>query len=363
MDRRNFIATAGLGAVGSTLAAPALAQSQPEVIWRLQSSYPKSLNTIYGAADSFAKAVTEATDGRFQIQVFAAGEIIPPLSIVDGVQRGTVEMGQTGSYFYIGQDPAFAFGTCIPFGPNARQQNGWFYEGGGNDLFNEFCATYDLVHFPGGNTGTQMGGWFRKEINSAEDLKGLKMRIGGLAGNVLQRLGLVPTQIAAGDIYPSLERGTIDAAEFVGPQDDQNLGLSKIAPFYYFPGFWEGAASLSFFINLEKWKALPASYQSIVRTAAMAAGTEMTAKYDVQNPIALARLLSEGTQLRAFPQDVLQKSYAAAREVYAELGEKSPAFKKLLDHQMEYRDRTYQWWRISDYSYDTLMLRAAQEQW
>jgi len=363
MKRRNFIGAVGLGTAGAALARPAIAQSSPEISWRLQSSYPKSLNTIYGASDSFSKFVSEATDGKFKIQVFAAGELIPPLSIVDGVQSGTVEMGHTGSYFYIGKDPAFAFGTCIPFGPNARQQNGWFYQGGGNDLFNEFCATYQMFHLPIGNTGTQMGGWFRKEIKSVDDLRGLKMRIGGLAGNVLSKLGLVPTQIAAGDIYPSLERGTIDAAEFVGPYDDQSLGFAKIAPYYYFPGFWEGAASMSLFINLDKWNSLPERYRAVMQQAAMAAGTEMTAKYDVQNPIALRALAAEGMQLRAFPVDVLEKSYAAASELYVELSERSPAFKKLLDHQIAFRDQTYQWWQISDFSYDSLMLRARQEKW
>ncbi len=363
MKRRNFIGALGVGTVTSALARPAIAQSSPEINWRLQSSYPKSLNTIYGAGDSFSKFVSEATDGKFKIQVFAAGELIPPLSIVDGVQGGTVEMGHTGAYFYIGKDPAFAFGTCIPFGPNARQQNGWFYQGGGNDLYNEFCSTYQLYHLPIGNTGTQMGGWFRKEIKSVADLRGTKMRIGGLAGTVLQKLGLVPTQIAAGDIYPSLERGTIDAAEFVGPFDDQSLGLSKIAPYYYFPGFWEGSASMSLFINLNKWNELPERYRAVMNQAAMAAGAEMTAKYDAQNPIALRKLVAEGTQLRAFPVDVLKESYAAARELYAELSEQSPAFKKLLEHQTTFQDQTYQWWQIADYSFDTLMLRAKHEKW
>ena len=278
MKRREFVKGVGIAAAATAVAKPAIAQSAPVINWRLQSSYPTSLETIYGACQVFSKAVAEASDNRFRIQVFAAGEIVPPLSIVDGVQNGTVEMGQTASYFYIGKDPTFAFGTAIPFGPNTRQQNAWFYHAGGNDLLNEFYATYKLYHLPVGGTGTQMGGWFRKEIKSKADLQGLKMRIGGLAGTVLQRLGLVPQQLAAGDVYTALERGAIDAAEFVGPYDDEKLGLVKIAPYYYVPGFWEGAASLSFFINLDKWNELPAGYQSLVRTAALAAGTDMLAK-------------------------------------------------------------------------------------
>lgn len=366
MERRTFIKTAGAAATGlaaTSVASPAIAQSQPSVTWRLQSTYPMSLDTIYGACQVLSKAVAEASDNRFKIQVFAAGEIIPPLAIVDGVQNGTVEMGQTGSYFYIGKDPAFAFGTGIPFGPNTRQQNAWFYQGGGNDLLNEFYAGYKLFHLPSGGTGTQMGGWFRKEIRSKADLNGLKMRIGGLAGNLLQRLGIVPTQIAPGDIYTSLERGVLDAAEFVGPFDDERLGLVKIAPNYYYPGFWEGAASLSFFINLDKWNELPAGYKSLLKTAAMAASTDMTAKYDTLNPAALRRLIGAGAQLKAFPQDLLQEAYRASGDLYKELAEKSPAFKKIFDHQMAFRDAVYPWWQISDYTYDTLMIQAMRGRW
>jgi TRAP-type mannitol/chloroaromatic compound transport system substrate-binding protein len=361
MKRREFMKAAGLGVAASGVAMPAIAQSTPTINWRLQSSYPTSLDTIYGACKVLSQAVAEATDNKFKIQVFAAGEIIPPLSIVDGVQNGTVEMGHTGSYFYIGKDPSFAFGTGIPFGPNTRQQQAWFYHGGGNDLLNEFYATYKLYHLPLGGTGTQMGGWFRKEIKSKADLAGLKMRIGGLAGNVLQRLGLVPTQLAAGDIYTSLERGTLDAAEFVGPFDDEKLGLAKIAPYYYYPGFWEGAASLSLFVNLDKWNELPPGYKSVLNTAAGYAAADMLAKYDAQNPAALRRLVANGAQLRAFPQDLLQESYKAATALYAEMGASNPTFKKILDHQMAFRNQVYPWTQISDFSYDSLMLLAMRQ--
>jgi len=212
---------------------PAIAQIAPELKWRLTSSFPKSLDTIYGAAEVFAKFVAEATDNRFQIQCFPAGEIVPGLQAADKVSDGTVEMAHTCSYYYWGKDPAFAFGTAVPFGLNSRQQNAWFYHGGGNELLNEFYAPYNFIGMPGGNTGAQMGGWFRKEIKTVEDLKGVKMRIAGFAGAVMQKLGVVPQQIAGGEIYPSLEKGTIDAAEWVGPYDDQKLGFNKVAPFYY----------------------------------------------------------------------------------------------------------------------------------
>jgi len=234
MDRRRFITTSGtLAAAATTLAAPAIAQIAPELKWRLTSSFPKSLDTIYGAAEVFAKFVAEATDNRFQIQCFPAGEIVPGLQAADKVSDGTVEMAHTCSYYYWGKDPAFAFGTAVPFGLNSRQQNAWFYHGGGNELLNEFYAPYNFIGMPGGNTGAQMGGWFRKEIKTVEDLKGVKMRIAGFAGAVMQKLGVVPQQIAGGEIYPSLEKGTIDAAEWVGPYDDQKLGFNKVAPFYY----------------------------------------------------------------------------------------------------------------------------------
>jgi hypothetical protein len=185
--------------------------------------------------------LAEATDNRFQIQTFAAGEIVPGLQALDAVQNGTVELCHTAAYYYIGKDPTFAVCCAIPFGPNTRQQNAWFYNGGGNELVNEFVKKFNLYALPGGGTGTQMGGWFRKEINTLEDLKGLKFRIGGYAGRTFQKLGSVPQQIAGGDIYPALEKGAIDAAEWVGSYDDEKLGFSKVAKYYYYPGWWEGA--------------------------------------------------------------------------------------------------------------------------
>jgi TRAP-type mannitol/chloroaromatic compound transport system substrate-binding protein len=220
MKRRQFLQAAGLAAAATAVAKPAIAQSMPELKWRLTSSFPKSLDTIYGAAEIFAKAVAEATDNKFQIQVFAAGEIVPGLAAADAVQNGTVEMCHTASYYYFGKDPTFAFGCAVPFGLNARQQNAWMYFGGGMELMNDFYKKFNIIAFPAGNTGAQMGGWFRKEIKAPADLNGLKMRIGGFAGTVLAKLGCVPQQIAGGDIYAALEKGTIDAAEWVGPYDD-----------------------------------------------------------------------------------------------------------------------------------------------
>ena len=240
MKRRQFIASAAAGVAAGAVAKPAIAQSNPDIKWRLTSGFPKSLDTIYGAAELFARFVSEATEGKFQIQPFAAGEIVGTFQAFDAISNGTVEMGHSASYYYVGKDPTFALFTAAPFGMNARQQNAWVYYGGGMDLANEFFAKQGVYALPGGNTGTQMGGWFRKEIKTTADLQGLKMRIGGIAGQILAKLGVVPQQIAGGDIYPALERGTIDAAEWVGPYDDEKLGFNKVAPFYYYPGFWEG---------------------------------------------------------------------------------------------------------------------------
>ena len=358
IQRRQFIKAAGLGAIGSAVAAPAIAQSAPEIKWRLTSSFPKSLDTIYGAAETFSRMVAEMTDNKFQIQSFAGGEVVPALQALDAVQNCTVEACHTAMYYYWGKDPTFAFGTAVPFGLNSRQEDAWMYQGGGIDLFNDFLKSYNVYGLPGGNTGCQMGGWFRKEISGVDDLKGLKMRIGGFAGTVLQKLGVVPQQVAGGDIYPALEKGTIDAAEWVGPYDDEKLGFHKVAPIYHFPGWWEGGAMLHFGFNIAKFNELPKSYQSIVRNAAAFANTDMQAKYDARNPGALKKLVAEGTKLRPFPQPVMDACYKAAQEVYAETAAKNANFKKVHDIYMAFRNDQYQWWQVAEYNYDNFMVRA-----
>jgi TRAP-type mannitol/chloroaromatic compound transport system substrate-binding protein len=232
MKRREFLKAAGVGMTASAIAAPAIAQSMPELKWRLTASWPKSLDTLYGGCECFAKRVSEITDNKFQIQVFAAGELVPGLQVLDAVQNGTVEMGNTALYYYWGKDPAFTFGTALPFGLNARQMNSWLRFGGGADLLNDLLKNFNCTGVAAANTGAQMGGWFRKEIRSVDDLKGLKMRIGGFAGTILAKVGAVPQQLAAGDIYPALEKGTLDACEWVGPYDDEKLGFYKVAKYY-----------------------------------------------------------------------------------------------------------------------------------
>jgi TRAP-type mannitol/chloroaromatic compound transport system substrate-binding protein len=362
MDRRGFIRKAGVAAAAvPALASPAIAQSMPELKWRMTSSFPKSLDTIYGAAETFSKFVAEATDNKFQIQVFPGGEIAPPLEAANEVGKGNVEMCHTASYYYWGKDPTYAFGTAVPFGLNSRQQNAWMYHGGGIDLLNEFYATQNLIAFPCGNTGAQMGGWFRKEIKSVADMQGVKMRIGGFGGKVIAKVGVVPQQLPGAQIYENLEKGVIDAAEWVGPFDDEKLGFYKVAPFYYYPGWWEGGAMLHTMINTAKWAELPPVYQSIVKTACQAANVDMQAKYDARNPEALKKLVGAGAQLRPFPQDVMEACFNAAKETYVEMNAANAAFKKVHDSMMAFRADQYLWFQVSEFTFDRFMMGQQQK--
>src|SRR6201747_299344 len=359
MKRRDFLKVTGISAAGAaTLAAPAIAQSMPEIKWRMPTSWPKSLDTLYGGADMMTKFVAEATDNKFQIQPFAAGEIVPGLQVLDAVANGTVEIGHSASYYYFGKDPTFTFGSSVPFGPNQRINQAWYMLGGGKEVLNEFYKKYNCISLLAGNTGCQMGGWFRKELTSVDDLKGLKFRIGGFAGRVLQKLGAVPQQIAGGDIYPALEKGTIDAAEWVGPYDDEKLGFVKVAPHYYYPGWWEGGPTVHAFVNLDKWNSLPKNYQAILTNACANANTWMNARYDMQNPTALKRLVAGGTQLRPFTNEVLEACLKATNELWGKLSAKNPDFKKSIDAMQAYRSDQYLWWQVAEYTFDSFMIRS-----
>jgi TRAP-type mannitol/chloroaromatic compound transport system substrate-binding protein len=358
MKRRQFITSAALAAAGSAIAAPAIAQSSPEIKWRMASSFPKSLDTIYAGGEVMAKMVAELTDNKFQIQVFAAGELVPGLQALDAAQNGTVEAAHTVSYYYVGKDPTFAIAASVPFGLNARMQNAWLFQAGGNELFNEFYKKYNVYGTPCGNTGTQMGGWFRKEIKTVDDLKGLKMRIGGIAGQVLQKVGVVPQQLAGGDIYPALEKGTIDAAEWVGPYDDEKLGFNKVAPYYYYPGFWEGGPTVHAYFNLDKWNALPKHYQAALIAGSTYANTIMGARYDVVNTPALKRLVAAGAQLRPFSVEIMDACQKASNELYSEISATNPAFKKAIETMISFRNDEYLWWQVAEYTFDSYMIRS-----
>ena len=358
MERRKFIKAAS-GAAAAALAAPAIAADNlPTLNWRLASSFPKSLDTLFGGVEFFAKRVGELTGGKFNIRTFPAGELVPGLQVLDAVQNGTVEMGHTALYFYFGKDAAFTFETCGPFGLTSRQQTAWYDAGGGRELYQDFLKSYGITSLPCGNTGCQMGGWFRKEIKSVEDLNGLKMRVGGFAGRIMQKLGVVPQQIAAGDIYPALEKGTIDAAEFVGPYDDEKLGFDRVAPYYYTPGWWETGSHLSVIIGTKQWESLPPQYKAAMTAASYETHIHVQANYDVRNPQALARLLKRGVKLRAFPQAVMDASYKAAKEVMDAEAEKNANFKKIYEHYKKFQSQQNQWYSVAESRMQNYLINA-----
>ncbi|MBK1660004.1 TRAP transporter substrate-binding protein [Paracraurococcus ruber] len=359
MNRRNILGAAA-AAAPAALAAPALAQTQnPEIRWRLQSSFPRNLDILFFGAEQISKRVAELTDNRFRITAFPAGEIAPALQVLDAVSGGTIECGQTPLYWYIGKDPSLTFFTSIPFGGNYRQQGAWMKRGGGNELCAEVLKEYNLVGFPFGDTGVQMGGWFRNEIRSLQDVNGLKFRIAGMGGRVFQRMGAVPQLIAGSDIYPSLERGVIDAAEWVGPYDDEKLGFHRVARFYYAPGFWEPCARGHFLVNQRAWDPLPDAYKAAIQVACAEVELEMMARYDQANPLALRRLVAQGAQLRAWPREVMQAAWRETNGLFEETAAQNARFKRIWEAYRPFRDDQFQWFRIAENAYDNFAFTAA----
>jgi TRAP-type mannitol/chloroaromatic compound transport system substrate-binding protein len=381
MDRRSIMKTAGVAAAaalavacGKKEEAPAAANpaasgpatgaaSAPgapavaagSVRWRLASSFPKSLDTLYGGAETFAKAVRAMSGGKFEISTHAAGELMPAFGVVDGVQQGTVEVAHTAPYYFFGKNECFALGCAIPFGLNSRQMTAWYYEGNGKKLMREFYAKYNMINFAAGNTGAQMGGWYRKEIKSLADFKGLKFRVGGFAGKVCERLGAVPQNIPGGEIYQALEKGTIDAAEWVGPYDDLKLGFNKVAPHYYYPGWWEGGPQLDIFINQKAFDALSAENKAIIESAAALAHIEMQAKYDARNPTALKQLVGSGTKLHPFPNDLMNAAFKESIGLYEEIGSKNEDWKKIYADYSTFRADQNLWFRFTETTFDRFM--------
>ena len=358
MERRKFLQNAagtGIAGILAAGAAPAIAQSAPTIKWRLTSSFPKSLDTIYGGAEVLANRVKAMTGGKFDIQVFASGEIAPGGQALDVTQNGTVECCHTCSYYFVGKDKTFGFGTSVPFGMNARQMNAWIYYGGGQKLLDDFYSNYNVVSFAGGNTGVQMGGWFRKEINTLADVKGVKMRIAGLGGTVWSSLGMVTQQIPGSDIYPALEKGTIDAAEWVGPYDDEKLGFYKVAKNYYFPGWWEPGPVIHFFVNKDQWAKLPKEYQEAFQAAAYEANVTMMAEYDHKNPAALVRLVGQGVKLKKYSAEILEAAYKAAVELYNDESGKHPAYNKIYTEYLKYQKSQNQWFSVAELGMDAFL--------
>ncbi|HLX22493.1 MAG TPA: TRAP transporter substrate-binding protein [Usitatibacter sp.] len=354
MKRRKFLAgtAAAVASAAAVTQAVAQAPALPNIRWRLASSFPKSLDTIYGGAELIAKRVEQLTSGKFQIQVFAAGEIVPAFGVVDAIQAGTVECVHTASYYFVGKNRTFAFDTTIPFGLNQRQQNAWIYYGGGLELVRNFFRDYGIISFPAGNTGVQMGGWWRKEVNTVADLKGVKIRIAGLGGEVMSRLGAVPQQLAGGDIYPALERGAIDAAEWIGPYDDEKLGFYKIAPNYYYPGWWESNSMYSLYVATKEWDKLPAEYKAAIECASAEANVDMMAKYDFKNLDAIERLVANGVKLHSFNNEMMKAALTAAHELYEEESAKNPSWKKIYEPWKKFRAREFLWHRAAEFRYE-----------
>jgi TRAP-type mannitol/chloroaromatic compound transport system substrate-binding protein len=353
--RRQLLKGTGLAGILAAGATPAIVMAQQNVRWRLASSFPKSLDNLFGPSELFARSVSEATDGRFQVSLYAAGEVVPAFSVVDAVQNHTVDCAHTAPYYFFGKDETFALDCAIPFGMNSRQMTAWMVDGNGLKLLREFYAQYGIVNFPMGNTGAQMGGWYRKEIRSVADLNGLRMRIGGFGGRVLAKLGLVSQNIPAAEVYAALEKGTIDATEFVGPYDDLRLGLFRVAPYYYFPAWWEGGAQLCLYINAKAWSALSPEYKAIVRLAASEAHISMQARYDARNPAALKQLIAEGAKLSRMPREVMDAAFKASREVYAELNDANPNWRKIYGDYARFHSGQIQWEPIAEGSYNQYM--------
>jgi TRAP-type mannitol/chloroaromatic compound transport system substrate-binding protein len=355
MERRNFVRQAGLAGVLAAGAAPAIVHAQTTIRWRMASSFPKSLDTIFGASEVFAKKVGELSGGKFQITAHAAGELMPAFGVVDGVQAGTVEIAHTAPYYFFGKDDCFALGCSIPFMMNSRQMTAWMIEGNGLKLMREFYAKYNIINFLGGNTGAQMGGWYRKPITSAADIKGLKFRVGGFAGKVIERMGGVPQNIPGGEIYQALEKGTIDAAEWIGPYDDQKLGFNKVAPNYGYPGWWEGGPQLDLFINQKAFDTLTPEYKAMVECAAAVAHTDMQAKYDAKNPTALKQLVAGGTKLFRFPKDVMDLAFKESMALYSDIGAKNASWKKIYEDMAKFRADQNLWFRFAEAGFDDFM--------
>ena len=355
MERRSFLKKTSVAAAAGAVAAPAIVHAQAQVRWRLASSFPKTLDTIYGGAEVFAKSVAAMTGGKFTISVHAGGELMPAFGVVDGVQAGTVECAHTAPYYFFGKDETFAIGGAIPFGMNSRQMTAWMHEGNGMKLMREFYKNYNIVNIPCGNTGAQMGGWYRREVKTLADMKGLKFRVGGFAGKVVERMGGVPQNIPGGEIYQSLEKGTIDAAEWIGPYDDQKLGFHKVAPNYYYPGWWEGGLNLELYINQKAYDALTPEYKAIVEAAASHAHVDMQAKYDGRNPGALKILVSQGAKLHRFSKEIMEGAFKESMALYSELSAKNPNWKKVYEDYAKFRSEQNLWFRFAEAGFDDFM--------
>ena len=363
MQRRKLLgasATAVTAAIGTGLlssctirreASNSSSLALPKTTWRMATSWPYSLDTIYGGAETISQRVNELSGGNFQIKTYASGELVPGLEVLDAVQAGSVECGHTATYYYKGKNPCFAFGTSVPFGLTAQQQNAWLYEGGGNEILNKLFSDFGVISFPAGNTGAQMGGWFKQKIENLNSLQGLKMRIPGLGGEVMSQLGVNVQVLPGGEVFLALDRGAIDAAEWTGPYDDEKLGFSKAARFYYYPGWWEPGPTLSALVNQKAWNKLPKEYQEIFRTACYQANLTMLNRYDKLNGSALKRLLKKGTELVPYDKSILSAAKEASNQIYADISNQELEFRNLYTQWKLFQAEVSSWNKINEYSF------------
>lgn len=365
MRRREFIGKATAGAVGVGLttacggesggavaSAEAAAVQGPEITWRLASSFPESLDILHGSAEYISERVSELTGGRFAIRVYAPGEIVGGLQVMDAVQQGTVQAGYTAGYYYVGKNPALAFDAGVPFGLTARQQLAWINQGGGLELLRDVYADFGIIQFPAGTTGMQMGGWFREPIESLADLRGLRMRIPGVGGEILSRLGASVQVLAGAEIYPALERGAIDATEWVGPYDDEIIGFYQIARNYYMPGWWEPGMNTTLQVSQEAWNELPPSYQALVETVCQESTMRMMNRYDIENPLALERLVNEhDVTIRTFSDEILEAAWRESNDYLAELAAGDATFRSVYDSWKDYRARAFPFFDGNEQAY------------
>ena len=325
-----------------------LSSSEEIFEWRMVTSWPKNFPGIGMGPENFAELVGRMSGGRLQIQVYGAGEIVPALGVFDAVSSGAVEMGHTGAYFHKGKIPAAPFFTAVPFGMNAQEIHAWLQYGGGMEMWRELYEPFNIVPFPGGNTGVQMGGWFNKEINSLEDLRGLKMRLPGIAGEVLQRAGGTAVTIAGGELYTAMQTGVIDATEWVGPYNDRSFGLNEVGEYYYYPGWHEAGSMLEFEVNIEAWNSLPEDLQAIIEGASQAINEDMLDEYTAQNSIVLQELIADGTDIRPFPNNVLAALKELSMEYYAEEAERDESFAEVYEHYWSFYEKVQAWHAISE---------------
>jgi TRAP-type mannitol/chloroaromatic compound transport system substrate-binding protein len=353
MQRRRFIKSLGAGslALGGAAGLEA-AQAKAEHKWKMVTTWPKNFPGLGTGANNLAALIGEMSGGRIEVKVYGAGELVPPFEIFDAVSRGTAEMGHGSAYYWKGKSEAAQFFSTVPFGLTAQEMNGWIYHGGGLELWTELYGKFGLVPAPAGNTGVQMGGWFNKEINSVEDLKGLKMRIPGLGGEVLARAGGTPINLPGGELFTALQSGAIDATEWVGPYNDLAFGLYKAAKYYYCPGWHEPGTILEAMINKQVYDALPADLQSIVLNACRVVNQDMLAEYTARNPAALQTLISKHeVQLRRFPDDVILKLRELSEQVVAEIAEKDELSSKVYASYKKFLVQAKEWSGISELTY------------